>query len=226
MTTTTPEAQPSPTKPLKMSHFGLQFITNGATSDECVEQARRVLNGGCLWVQLRMKGATEEEVEAAAREVKRLTDAFEATLIIDDHVRVAQKVGATGVHLGKNDMPVAEARDILGDGFVIGGTCNTFDDIVRVADVVDYIGCGPFRFTTTKKNLAPTLGLDGYRELTWQARSQGINVPIVAIGGITVADIPEILSSGPDGIALSGEIIRADDMARKTAEVIDVINNA
>ncbi len=211
---------------LDMTHFSLQFITNASTGAQCVEQARKVLNGGCLWVQLRMKGATEDEVEATAVEMKRLTDTFGATLIIDDHVEVARRAGASGVHLGKNDMPPAEARKILGEKAIIGGTCNTADDIMRVRDSVDYIGCGPFRFTTTKKNLAPTLGLDGYRELTWAARSEGVNIPIVAIGGITSADIADILECGPDGIALSGEIIRSDDMTRKTAEVIEAINNA
>lgn len=211
---------------INLSHFALQFITNGATGAESVEQARKVLNGGCMWVQLRMKGASEAEVEETARDVKRLTDAFGATLIIDDHVGVAQRTGVTGVHLGKNDMDPAEARKILGDKFVIGGTCNTIDDIRRVSGAVDYIGCGPFRFTTTKKNLAPTLGLEGYRELTWEARSEGINIPIVAIGGITVADIADILASGPDGVAMSGEIAHSADMSRKTAEVIEAINTA
>lgn len=211
---------------INLSHFPLQFITNGATGAESVEQARKALNGGCMWVQLRMKGAGEAEVEQAAKEVKRLTDTFGATLIIDDHVMVAQRVGATGVHLGKNDMDPAEARGILGDKFVIGGTCNTIEDVRRVSGSVDYIGCGPFRFTTTKKNLAPTLGLDGYRELTWEARSEGINIPIVAIGGITVADIADILQSGPDGIAVSGEITRAADMSRRTADILEAINAA
>lgn len=211
---------------LNLAHFALQFITNAATGAESAEQARKALNGGCLWVQLRMKGATEAEVEEAARDVKRLTDAFQATLIIDDHVLVAQRVGATGVHLGKNDMDPAEARKILGDKFIIGGTCNTIDDIRRVSASVDYIGCGPFRYTTTKKNLAPTLGLDGYRELTWAARSEGINIPMVAIGGITVADIADVLLAGPDGIAMSGEIARAQDPSRKTEEVLQAIRAA
>lgn len=218
------ENQTSP-QPLNMAHFPLQFITNAPTGEECVDQARKALNGGCLWVQLRMKGASESDVESAATEMKRLTDTFGATLIIDDHVMVAKRVGATGVHLGKNDMDPAEAREILGKSFVIGGTCNTIGDIIRIKDSVDYIGCGPFRFTTTKKNLAPVLGLEGYRDITWEARSQGINIPIVAIGGITVADIPDVLSAGPDGIALSGEIIRSEDMTRKTTQVIEAINN-
>ncbi len=211
---------------LNFYHFPLQFITNGCNGDECVEQAQRVIDGGCLWVQLRMKGASEDEVEKTAKAIKLITDKAEATLIIDDHVLVCQHVGASGVHLGKNDMPPAEARKILGDKFIIGGTCNTFDDILAVKDHVDYIGCGPFRFTTTKKNLAPTLGLDGYRQITWDCRSQGINIPIVAIGGITETDIPDVLNAGPDGVALSGEILRSQNIEEKTANIISAINKA
>lgn len=211
---------------LNFNHFPLQFITNGRNGDECVEQARKVIDGGCLWVQLRMKGTSEDEVEKTAKAIKIITDKAEATLIIDDHVLVCQRVGASGVHLGKNDMPPAEARKILGDKFIIGGTCNTFDDILTVKDHVDYIGCGPFRFTTTKKNLAPTLGLDGYRQITWECRSQSINIPIVAIGGITESDIPDVLNAGPDGIALSGEILRAQSIEEKTANIISSINKA
>lgn len=83
-----------------------------------------------------------------------------------------------------------------------------------------------FRFTTTKKNLAPTLGLDGYRQITWECRSQSINIPIVAIGGITESDIPDVLNAGPDGIALSGEILRAQSIEEKTANIISSINKA
>lgn len=211
--------------PLNPHHFPLQFITNAPTPEECVSQAQRVLNAGCLWVQLRMKDTPEDVVEETARTIKNLTDEANATLIIDDHVNVCQRINASGVHLGKNDMPPAQARKILGDKFIIGGTCNTFQDILAIHNHVDYIGCGPFRFTTTKKNLAPTLGLDGYRQIVWQCRSNDINTPIVAIGGITVSDIPDILNAGPNGVALSGEIIHADSMERKTQEVIDTINN-
>ena len=98
----------------------------------------------------------------------------------------------------------AEARQQLGTGFIIGGTCNTFEDVMQVKDSVDYIGCGPFRFTTTKQGLAPVLGLDGYRNIVWQCRSNGINLPMVAIGGITRQDIPDVLNAGPNGVAVSG----------------------
>lgn len=165
------------------------------------------------------------EVEAVGREMKRLTDSYGAVLIIDDHVEAVRSVGADGVHLGKNDMPPSQARELLGESSIIGGTCNTYADVVRVKDDVDYIGCGPFRFTTTKQNLAPVLGLEGYRELMWAMRSEGINIPVVAIGGITLGDVRDVLEAGPDGIALSGEIACAADPTGRTEEIVRAIES-
>ena len=130
------------------------------------------------------------------------------------------------MHLGKNDMPIREARQLLGPDFIIGGTANTFADVVlHYESTADYIGCGPFRFTTTKQKLAPVLGLDGYRSIVSQMREANINIPIVAIGGITEADIPDILATGITGIALSGTVLRADDPAQKMKNIIKIINH-
>ena len=89
-----------------------------------------------------------------------------------------KRQGADGVHLGKLDMPIKEARERLGKDFIIGGTANTFEDIRQhAADGADYIGCGPFRFTTTKRKLSPILGLDGYHSILTQMREKGITIP-------------------------------------------------
>ena len=89
-----------------------------------------------------------------------------------------------------------EARKILGPDIIIGGTANTIDDVIRLhKQGADYIGCGPFRFTTTKKNLSPILGLDGYKSIVLKMKESGINLPIVAIGGITVEDIPAVMGT-------------------------------
>ena len=91
----------------------------------------------------------------------------DAILILDDHVELAQKLEVDGVHLGKTDMPVAEARQLLGEAFIIGGTANTFEDVeMHYRAGADYVGIGPFRFTTTKKNLSPVLGIEGYTSIT------------------------------------------------------------
>jgi len=184
------------------------------------------LEGGCRWIQLRMKDATDDEVRPVAIQALQLCRDYGATFIIDDRVELVRELGADGVHLGKNDMPIAEARRILGPDFIIGGTANTIWDVrAHYAAGADYIGCGPFRFTTTKKNLSPVLGLDGYRRIVIEMRAAHIDIPIVAIGGITQDDIHHILNTGIDGIALSGTVLRADNPVEKMKEIINIVNH-
>lgn len=201
----------------------LQFITHFTEKYSYYDSARMALEGGCRWIQLRMKDASLEEVEQEALRVQALCRTYHATFIIDDHVELVKKIHADGVHLGKHDMPVAEARRLLGNGFIIGGTANTFDDVKMHYEAgADYIGCGPFRFTTTKKNLSPILGLEGYRRIVSQMKEAGINLPIVAIGGITREDIPAILQTGVTGVALSGTILRADNPTEETRRILAI----
>ncbi len=194
----------------------IQFITHSNNRYGYVDGAHLALEGGCRWVQLRMKEATEAEFMAAAAEIGRLCKEHGATFVLDDHVEWVEKTGADGVHLGKNDMPIDEARKILGSDKIIGGTANTFEDVERLyRQGADYIGCGPFRFTTTKKNLSPVLGLEGYQHIVDQMKSHGINLPIVAIGGILESDIKSILATGVSGIAVSGGILNAENPAEE-----------
>lgn len=171
-----------------------------------------------------MKGADEALMESTALIVQRMCREYGATFIIDDNVALTKRVGADGVHLGKNDMPVAEACNILGEGYIIGATVNTFDDIVNALHTAtpDYFGCGPFRYTITKQNLAPVLGIDGYREIISKMRESNINIPLVAIGGITKDDIPELLRCGVNGIALSGSIINAEEPVQEMLEIAEI----
>lgn len=188
----------------------LQFITHETEQFSYREGAFMALEAGCKWIQLRMKDVAVETVRQLAEELKKACENHHALLIIDDYVEVAREVKADGVHLGKNDMPIEEARKLLGEGFIIGGTANTFEDVKRHYEAgADYLGIGPFRFTTTKKNLSPVLGLEGYRNIKQQMIEAGIILPAVAIGGITVEDIPAILATGIEGIAMSGAILQA-----------------
>ena len=103
----------------------------------------------------------------------------------------------------------------------------TFDDVkAHYLSGADYIGCGPFRFTTTKKKLSPILGLEGYRSITGQMKAEGINLPIVAIGGITIDDIPEIMQTGVTGIALSGTILRAENPVEETRKIVEMVERS
>ncbi len=193
------------------------------------------LEGGCKWVQLRVKSPdliTDEakaefmaSLKAMALEAQRMCREHGATFIIDDNVALVKEIGADGVHLGKKDMPINGARRILGKDFIIGGTANTFEDVKAHYEAgADYIGCGPFRFTTTKQGLSPILGLEGYRSIVSRMRAEGIDLPIVAIGGITKEDIPEIMQTGVTGIALSGTILNAENPVAETRRIIETIN--
>ena len=204
----------------------LQYISHFTPQIGYAEGIRMALEGGCRWIQLRMKDAPAEEIIACAEKVIPLCHRHGAKFLLDDHVELVRQLGADGVHLGKNDMPVDEARKILGPDIIIGGTAHTIEDIIRLhKQGADYIGCGPFRFTTTKKNLSPILGLDGYKSIVLKMKELGIDLPIVAIGGITVEDIPAVMGTGVSGIALSGAILGAPDPVEMTARIIETIDH-
>ena len=204
----------------------IQFISHFNDKYSYLDSIRLALDGGCKWVQLRMKDASEEEFLRTAHQARKLCDQYQATFIIDDHVELVRECGADGVHLGKNDMPIAEARRLLGDDFIIGGTANTFDDVLsHYRSSANYIGCGPFRFTTTKKGLSPILGLEGYQDIVAKMKSQGIDIPIVAIGGITIDDIPSIMQTGVNGIALSGTVLNAPDPVQEMKRIMLMHNS-
>ena len=210
---------------MRSSNYKLQFITHHNERYSYIDSARMALEGGCRWIQLRMKDADETLLEKTGVIVQRMCRGYGATFIIDDNVELAKRIGADGVHLGKNDMPIAEARKILGDDFIIGSTVNTFEDIANTLHTAtpDYFGCGPYRHTTTKQNLAPILGQEGYSEIISKMRERNIEIPLIAIGGITKSDIPELLRCGVGGIALSGSIIGAVDPVKEMQSIAEIL---
>lgn len=207
-------------------HFALQLITHPTEALDVVEGARLALEGGCRWIQLRHKEADTETLLDEGSRIAALCRDYSATFIVDDHVELVEKLHADGVHLGQNDMPVADARRILGPAKIIGATANTFGTLLEAARAgADYAGVGPYRFTSTKKNLAPTLGLEGYDSIMGECRRNGIRIPVVAIGGIGPADIPAILRTGVSGVAISSTILGSPDPVATTREIINLINN-
>lgn len=202
----------------------IQFISHYTDQYSYLDSIRMALEGGCRWIQLRMKGITDDEVRPVALEAQRMCKEAGATFILDDRVMLAKEIGADGVHLGKNDMPVAEARNILGTKAIIGGTANTYADLKAHYEAsANYVGCGPFRFTTTKERLAPILGLEGYVQIVSQMKADGIDIPIVAIGGITAVDIPLIMKTGVAGIAISGAVLHAENPVESMKQLLEII---
>ncbi len=209
------------------NNFSLQYITHNNGVRNEVDGAIAALNGGCSWVQLRMKGASDEEFVEKAKILREECDKCGATFILNDRAHLVAECEADGVHLGKEDITPAEARELLGEEMIIGGTANTIEDIERlISQGVNYIGYGPFRFTSTKERLSPVLGLDGYIKATSYIKEKGYTTPIVAIGGIEVEDIREIIESGASGIAISGTILNADDPTSTTQKIVAEITKS
>ncbi len=211
----------------------LQFISHQTPRFTYLDSIALALEGGCRGIQLRMKEATAEERRTVALQAQRMCQEMPAIFIIDDDVERARAIHAEGVHLGKADMPRREARRLLGADAIIGGTANTIADVLDHWQAgADYVGCGPFRFTTTKKALSPILGLEGYRGIVAQMqhlppRANGRStLPMVAIGGITAADIPDILATGIGGIALSGAVLQADKPVEEMRRVLEIMKNS
>lgn len=198
----------------------LQFISQENTSFGHLDSIKAACEAGVKWVQLRVKDRSEEEVLALAHEARIISHRYGAKLIINDRPGAAIVADADGVHLGKEDMPIREAREIVGNR-IIGATANTFEDIQKHAlEGVDYIGLGPFRFTATKEKLSPILGLAGYSFLMGRCREKGISTPVVAIGGIEVADLPSIMETGLHGIAVSSLIARAANQQELVEKIL------
>ncbi|MBL7706646.1 MAG: thiamine phosphate synthase [Taibaiella sp.] len=188
----------------------LQYISQGKTAPEQIQNILNALDNGAGWIQLRWKeGAYEAKLELAIA-IRKICQAYKATCIINDHIAIAKEIAADGVHLGLQDETIAKARHTLGPGKIIGGTANTLEDVLqRTAEGCDYIGLGPYRFTQTKEKLSPVLGLAGYQTIINYLREQSlVTPPIYAIGGITSTDIPKLQQAGVYGIALSGLITR------------------
>lgn len=205
----------------------LQFITHPSDKYSIPEEVQMVLEGGCKWIQLRMKEASDEEFRETALEIIPMCKENEAFLVFDDRVELAVELSVHGVHLGKNDMNPLVARETMGAEAIIGCTANTAADIIAFRGWdVDYVGLGPFRYTTTKANLSPVIGLDGYSSIVKEVRDADILLPIVTIGGITLEDIPSIMETGVNGVAMSGAIINAPDPVDYTRRVLASLQEA
>ncbi|MEX6690563.1 thiamine phosphate synthase [Danxiaibacter flavus] len=197
----------------------LQFITT------TVALAEQACSGGVRWVQLRLKNVSHEAYKTEALKVQQVCKHYGAKLIIDDNVELALEIKADGIHIGKEDMPLNEARALLGNDFIIGCTANTMEDIIAIAaqSQADYIGLGPYRFTVTKKKLSPILGLEGYQDIFNSLKQKNIVIPpVIGIGGIEAEDIPALFQTGLYGVAVSGAIANEKDIQGTAQKFVDL----
>jgi thiamine-phosphate pyrophosphorylase len=194
---------------------GLHYISGEGNGKSHLDNLEEACKAGVRWVQLRVKNKPFREWLELAYYARKICDLYNATLIINDNPEIAKLSGAEGVHLGKTDMNPLKVRETLGRDFIIGGSANTFQDLVILnKEQVDYIGLGPFRFTTSKSQLSPILGIGGLKMIMDQYLKEGLQIPVLAIGGIVPDDVEAILSTGIYGVAVSSCINLAEDKKR------------
>ncbi len=202
----------------------LQYITQETEKYSHAELAEFACKSGVNWVQLRLKKIDYDEWKKIALDVKAVCKKYSTTFIINDNVTLAKEIGADGVHLGLNDMNPKEARNILGDHFIIGGTAHNLEEVKsQIENNVDYIGIGPYRFTSTKADLSEILGLEGIKEIVETFHETSLQIPFIAIGGIKKEDIELLMNSGIYGVAISSAINLANDISASAKEFVDTI---
>ena len=190
-----------------MFDYSLYLVTDRALSlgRSTVEVVRAAIRGGVSCVQLREKGCSTREFMDEARLLKALLAGTGVPLFINDRLDVALAVGADGVHLGQNDLAIADARRLVGNRMIIGISAESVADAIRAeAEGADYIGASPVFTTPTKTDTAPPLGLDGLRAIR-----RAVQLPLVAIGGINADNAAQVLRAGADGLAVVSAIVSA-----------------
>ena len=204
----------------------LQYISQGISPDDHLKNIEVTLDAGVKLIQLRLKNISDEMYMDYASKAKILCDIHEALLIINDNANIAKHSHADALHLGLDDMNVLEAKKIIPNK-LIGGTANTFEHIKqRCAEKVDYIGLGPYQFTSTKENLSPILGIEGYRNIIHEMKKENFTTPIYAIGGIELKSIEAIINTGVHGIAVSGLITHSDNKEKSIKEINKILYHA
>jgi len=203
----------------------LHIITQHIEGFSHLAQIEALKNTEANWIQLRVKDTPQKEWFAIGRKAKEILKDTNIKLIINDNVYLAKEIEADGVHLGKTDMDVSEARTILGENKIIGGTANTFHDIIKLYEMgTDYVGLGPYKQTTTKKDLAPILSLFAYEVIIKKLELQKIKIPIISIGGIQIEDVVPLMTIGLSGVAVSSSIVKARPIQQKVLEFRHQLN--
>ncbi|MET3037967.1 thiamine phosphate synthase [Chryseobacterium sp. NRRL B-14859] len=200
----------------------LQYISQGNTLQEQKLNISKALENGIQWIQVRWKNAPENKLAKLCETSKLLCSDYQAVCIINDHVQLAKEIDADGVHLGLGDDSVEEARSVLGDHRIIGGTANTILDVLRrINESCDYIGLGPLRFTSTKEKLSPVLGFEGYRKIIDNLKEKSMEIPkIFAIGGVSLEDIIPLQEAGIYGVSVSGVITKQPSIINEFKKVM------
>jgi len=192
-------------------------FSKGRSTAQVVEQA---LKGGAQVIQLREKKYSTAKLIELGKQLRKLTLEYQATFIVNDRVDVALAVDADGVHLGQDDMPLADARKLLGTKKIIGISVDNLVEAKKAEKTgADYIGVGPIFPTNSKDDAAAPLGLDTLKDI-----AQNITIPIVAIGGINTTNVSQVIKAGADAISVISAIVSAADIEKAARILANIIS--
>ncbi|TKC02883.1 thiamine phosphate synthase [Pedobacter frigoris] len=191
----------------------LHFITHDIEQYTHIEQAQIACESGAKWIQYRCLTKSDDELLKDINAIAEICDDWGATLIVTDHIHLNGKADIQGFHIEDMDADFLKIRDELGEAITIGGSSNTLEGLIRLnKEGVDYAGLGPFYETTTKLNGFPLLGIDGYQTTMLKLREHQIDLPVLAVGGVTIEDVDALMQTGIFGIAASAAINQSENM--------------
>ena len=200
----------------------LHVLTDARGGQAALDAVSAAVSAGAPVVQVRAKGCTDRALHDFAAEVVAICAPAGTTVLVNDRVDVALAVGAAGTHLGADDLPVHAVRRVAGPGHLIGGTARDPERARRlVAEGADYLGVGPAFLTTTKSGLPAPLGPSRIR-----AVADAVGVPVIAIGGIKVERVPDLMRAGAHGLAVVGAVSGARDPAAATRRLLEAVGDA
>ncbi len=185
-----------------------------------MEITRLAIAGGADTIQYRQKSGSTREMIEIARNMKRLCSEAGVTFIVNDRLDVAIAAEADGVHLGQDDFPIPMARELLGEGRIIGGSAATLDEARKcLSEGADYVGFGPVYPTSSKDDAGPVSGIDILKQVV-----EIIPLPIIAIGGVGAENIPDVMRAGARGIAVISAVCCQDDPEEATRALYQALN--
>lgn len=205
----------------------LHFVTqNIAQGHRPWEQAELACRGGARWVSLRTTDMSYGELLPTALRTQEVCEHYKARFIVNDNVLLAKEICADGVHLGRTDVPVDQARDYLGDAAYIGSTANNFEDIQRAVYLgVDYIALGPTHFSKSKELKSLIVNPSNFLMIKRKCIEAHLYVPLIATGGVSSDDLEIFLDLGMHGIAVSSSINMSEDPVFETEKLLLKLNS-
>lgn len=191
----------------------LHFITHDLPNYSHLEQAQVACEAGAKWIQYRCLSKSDDDLLEDIHAISWVCDDWGSTLIVTDHIHLREKADIQGFHIENLEVDFGQIRKEIGDNYTLGGSSNTVVELVRLAKKgADYVGFGPFKPTKTKPNHLPLLTIEDYEVAVLHLQKQCIDLPILAVGGITLADVESLMKTGVYGIAVSSGINQSDNL--------------